>query len=91
MVKSNFITSIYGKDNIDKFIYKAIRNGASVHVNEKELVRLNSLSTHRLRGALLSLLKRYHTRHKTRKLKVPRFVIVNSARDRDMGDVVGDG
>lgn len=58
MVKSNFITSIYGKDNIDKFIYKAIRNGASVHVNEKELVRLNSLSTHRLRGALLSLLKK---------------------------------
>ena len=57
-VRSNFITSIYGRVNVIRFVKEAARRDNLMHIDDKQITRLDSLSALQLRGALSSLIKK---------------------------------
>ena len=57
-VRSNFITSIYGRVNVIRFVKEAARRDNLMHIDDKQIIRLDSLSALQLRGALSSLIKK---------------------------------
>lgn len=57
IVRCNFIVSIYGKDNITRLILQALKEHKILYANSKEMLRLDSLSSLQLRGALSNLIK----------------------------------